>query len=86
MSELRGLRCTPETYQIVAWYAGKEGLSLCESLDRLVKTSALLAKEAKAAVEMCTTEPENDTKTDPWAGWEDFFNHDPNTDPNRVAG
>ncbi len=52
---LRGLRRTPETYQIVAWYAGREGLSLGESLDRLVKTSGLA--RAKAA-ERTTTEPE----------------------------
>ncbi len=71
---LRGLRCTQETYQIVAWYAGREGLSLCESLDQLVKTSSLV--QTGAPVADGTAEPEGDPTPDPWAGWEGFFSED----------
>ena len=40
MSKQRVLRCSQETYRIVAWYAGEKGLSLAESLEQLVRASS----------------------------------------------
>jgi len=41
MSKTRALRCSAETYAMIAIFAGRNGLSLCEALDKVVQASGL---------------------------------------------
>jgi len=43
MPKTRGIRCSEASYTLVAIYAGKTGLSLCEALDRIAEAASGLA-------------------------------------------
>lgn len=76
MSKLRVLRCTRQTYSIVASYAGHNELSLCEALSQIVNGTSVNAPEMK-----------NDSSTaqeqtpDPWQFWEDWKNNNNDENP-----
>ena len=78
MSELRVLRCTRETYSIVASYAGQNELSLCEALSQIVFNGTLSVRleqiGATATLNESAAELKNQTQDeDPWKEWREFF-------------
>jgi len=56
MPKTRALRCSQETYSMIAILAGRNGLTLCEALDQVVQESGL-ASALMTAGEPTITEP-----------------------------
>jgi len=70
MSELRVLRCTRETYSIVASYAGQNELSLCQALTQIVTGTSGENPPEPQQQEQSAQQQEIE---DPWKWWRDHY-------------